>query len=327
MRRFLPLAFLFSLLLPQILRANDGVAGLEAGELVMQRSAQVEMAEEELYLGLDEIRLRYVFRNHSDAPVETLVAFPLPPIRMEEGYEYGFRAAHRDPLDPVNFRLWVDGAERPVSLEARVVTPEGRDVTALLEKWRIPPLFLTPDEAAWDRLRDHLDSLPQAALAELAAAGAILAPSEGAGFIPDWIVHYRYYWRMTFPPGADVEVRHRYAPVPETFVFGRYDLDDPALGREACMDASFRSGVLSRLGPDEYAATTAYALRYILTTANSWRGPIGRFHLTIDKGDPRMLVSLCRDGIRKTGPTTFEWQARNWRPERDLTLLFVAPPG
>ena len=132
---------------------------------------------------------------------------------------------------------------------------------------------------------------------------------------------------MTFPAGADLEVRHSYAPVPETFILGRYDLDDPALSRAACMDRSFRAGVEARLGPDEYAFTTAHVLRYILTTANTWRGPIGRFHLTVDKGDPRMLVSLCRDGIRKTGTTTFEWRARNWRPTRDLTLLFVDPPG
>ena len=315
------------MLLPARATANDAVAGLAAGELVLGRSDAVEMAEEELYLSRDEVRVRYVFRNHSGAPVETLVAFPLPPIHMEQEYEYGFGPAHRDPGDPVNFRAWVNGNAVPVALDVNAVTPEGRDVTALLERWQIPPVFLAPDEAAWERLWSHLDSLPQAARVQLGAAGAILDPDEETGFTPNWIVQYRYYWRMRFPPGAGVEVRHSYTPVPEAFVFGRDALDEPALVEEACMDPGFRRAVLARFGPDEYAATTGWLLRYVLTTANSWRGPIGRFHLIVDKGSPGALVSLCRDGIRKTGPTTFEWWAQAWVPRRDLALLFLAPPG
>ncbi len=308
-------------------RANDGVAGLVAGELVLERSDAIEMAEEDLYLSLEQVRLRYLFRNHSDSDVTTLVMFPLPPIDMGQETDYGFTQAHRDPDDPVGFRLWIDGQPAPVSSRARAFSPEGRDVTALLEKWQVPLIFLTPDEAAWRRLQDRLEGLPPAALDELAAAGAIGREDWMAdGFYPLWTTHFAYYWKMAFPAGRDVEVRHEYVPVPEAFILSAGELEAGFMADEACTDAAFLAGVRRKLGPDEYAATTGYLLRYFLTTANSWRGPIGRFHLIVDKGRPDMLVSLCRDGIVKTGPTTFEWQAENWVPRRDLSLLFVAPP-
>jgi hypothetical protein len=62
---------------------------------------------------------------------------------------------------------------------------------------------------------------------------------------------------------------------------------------------------------------------HILTTANNWRGPVGRFRLTIDKGDPGNLLTLCIDGIRKTGPTTFVVKADSYVPKADLHLLVV----
>ncbi|HHB81349.1 MAG TPA: DUF4424 domain-containing protein, partial [Aliiroseovarius sp.] len=157
-------------------------------------------------------------------------------------------------------------------------------------------------------------------------AGAVLDYPGGQGFSANWITHVTYYWSMTFPAGAAVEVRHVYAPVPEAFILGRGDLESGSLKEQACIDDGFLRAALSRLGSDEYVATTGYVLTYILTTANTWRGPIGRFHLIVDKGAPGALVSLCRDGIRKTGPTTFEWWAENWAPERDLSLLFLSAP-
>ena len=130
-----------------------------------------------------------------------------------------------------------------------------------------------------------------------------------------------------FPPGQAVVVEHAYTPVPTHTFFGKYDLDAGHLRDEACIDEHFAAGARRRMSGQEYEMLGATILRYILVTANNWRGPIGRFHLTVDKGSTDAIVSLCRDGIRKTGPTTFEWQARNYVPDRDLTLLFMAPLG
>lgn len=69
----------------------------------------------------------------------------------------------------------------------------------------------------------------------------------------------------------------------------------------------------------------AFVVPYIVTTAPNWAAPIGRFTLTVDKGSPEAVASFCRTGVRKTGPTTFRWEARDYVPDQDLRVLYVLP--
>ncbi|TIR38261.1 MAG: DUF4424 domain-containing protein, partial [Mesorhizobium sp.] len=67
---------------------------------------------------------------------------------------------------------------------------------------------------------------------------------------------------------------------------------------------------------------------YILTTGGNWAtGSIGKFKLTVDKGDPKNLVSFCGENVRKVGPTRFEMTAENFYPEHDIDILLLAPSG
>ncbi len=59
-------------------------------------------------------------------------------------------------------------------------------------------------------------------------------------------------------------------------------------------------------------------------TGNNGR-PIGKFTLTVDKGKPENLISLCGDGIKKTGPTTFEMQKTEFLSGGDLEILLLVP--
>lgn len=65
-------------------------------------------------------------------------------------------------------------------------------------------------------------------------------------------------------------------------------------------------------------------IEYLLSPGANWRGPIGRFRLTVDKGYPDRLVSLCMDGMKKISPTRFEVVKTDYEPDRDLDVLFVA---
>src|SRR5262245_10239831 len=60
--------------------ANDSTAELGAGGLNLVRSDAVDLLAEDLYVSHDEVRVTYRFRNHTEAPVTTLVAFPLPDV-------------------------------------------------------------------------------------------------------------------------------------------------------------------------------------------------------------------------------------------------------
>ena len=63
----------------------------------------------------------------------------------------------------------------------------------------------------------------------------------------------------------------------------------------------------------------------MLTTAENWLGPIGKFKLTVDKTTPDALVSLCAQGIKKAGPTTFVLAEDDYTPSEDLSVLFLEP--
>ena len=60
--------------------ANDGFAGITAAGLEFGKTDAVAMVSEDLRIGIDQIRVDYVFRNESAADVSGTVAFPMPPI-------------------------------------------------------------------------------------------------------------------------------------------------------------------------------------------------------------------------------------------------------
>jgi hypothetical protein len=287
--------------------------------------------------------VRSVFRNEGKEEVRGEVIFPLPPISLSELSNTGFALAEealgRDNV--VDFKVTVDGAaitvrtERIAVLEppfderrkasVRYDSP-GEEVTALLKGYGIPlSLDLRQVAAALARL-------PPAAKETLKARrlADFFADQPPA---PHWSIIERYHWPQTFAVGREVRIEHRYNPAPPggIFIWPDRETDLDASHRQLidtyCIDAATRKAIKLRLHPAgaEFSGTgMALYLDYVLTTANTWNGPIGTFHLTIDKGHPRNILSLCIDGLRKTGPTTFEMEKKEFRPDRDLQLLIVS---
>jgi hypothetical protein len=81
-----------------------------------------------------------------------------------------------------------------------------------------------------------------------------------------------------------------------------------------------RKAAKSEFGPP-YAEQR---INYVLRTGANWSGPIGQFHLVVDKGDPGNLVSFCGQGVRKTSDTKFEMTKTNFSPEGDLAVLILS---
>jgi hypothetical protein len=63
--------------------ANDTLAAIGVGGLVFQKSTDIEMLSEELFVSLDQIVVNYRFRNNASDDVTTVVAFPLPEIEYD----------------------------------------------------------------------------------------------------------------------------------------------------------------------------------------------------------------------------------------------------
>ncbi|BAI70902.1 hypothetical protein AZL_002640 [Azospirillum sp. B510] len=311
--------------------ANDSTGFQGTGGIELTRTDAIEMRSEDLWIGMDEIRVSYVFRNVSDRPVETLVAFPLPDLDLSPGLTASAWQFPKEADDFLDFRLWIDDRPEKPSLERRALF-QGRDVTAAVEA--AGALGMTPwAPGAYD---DYARTLDPAALARLRDAGLIQNGDYNNN--PQWTLRTRYFWTQTFPPGRDVRVRHVYRTflghsllgdvrkIDARGVVGRLVGEAAGGGAGAdryCLEESARRTVVAVQAkyPSPAMPYGTAEIEYILTTARNWRGPIGRFHLTIDKGAPENIVSLCWNGLSKTGPTTFESTITDFVPDRDIRLL------
>ena len=328
--------------------ANDGFGGLSATGLTFSQTDAVAMEEEALAIGIDKVAVDYTFRNTTDQDVTGEVIFPLPPVGVWSGYEAMMNLPEDlTQEDLVGFTATVDGQPVQVTIDRIAVIEEGwdqpnppskqydnpgRDVTADLARLGIP---LTLDYMA---VREALLSFPQDKRNELAALGlAEYYEGDPASDIPPdvygaWAIVTRYHWTQTFPAGAVVRISHSYTNRPPGGLF--YWSDPPEdyqtdLRDQYCIDEGTSKAIAKALkNPegDEFGNYgTAYNISYVLRTANSWAGPIGKFTLTLDKGAPGNVISLCADGVKKTGPTTFVVERTDYSPDRDLEVLIVQP--
>jgi hypothetical protein len=300
--------------------ANDSTAERVAGGLVLTRSDDIDMVSEDLFISADEVRVRYVFRNQSDKPIETEIAFTMPDRDLAEERQM-------DVAYPTGIQTEVVGSPR-VTYTIRQAMLGSVDHTSRLLKLRLP---LDADSQA-------LDKLSPADKAELVRLGLAEVEEYDSGkgwerhLAPMWTIKELHGWTETFPPDRDVVIEHRYVPgvggsvdaalgLPEF----RASPEGRAMIRDYCVDSAFLAGLdrLRRRSP----ATPEQRIGYVLTTGANWRSPIGRFRLVVDKGAPENLVSFCGEAVRKISPTRFETVRTNWRPARDLKVLIVMPGG
>ncbi|MGB3898548.1 MAG: DUF4424 domain-containing protein [Mesorhizobium sp.] len=309
--------------------ANDSTAELGTGGLILSRSDSIAMESEDLFISRDRITVDYVFRNGSETDIDTIVAFPMPDI---EGNPDRMVAIPNDPSDNfLGFEVTSDGKEIKPQLEQRAFAAE-LEIGADLKAQGVP---LYP---AGEATAAALEKLPQDVADDWVRRGIIVVEEydEGAGWkkvrTPYWKLQSTYWWRATFPAGKPVHVSHRYKPsvggtAGLTFFYdGRFQGEYDAYRQRYCLDESFQNAVRKAAGRNAGSDPQMMESRiaYVLTTGGNWAaGSIGKFKLTIDKGDPKSLVSFCGNGVRKTGPTTFEMTADDFYPERNIDILLL----
>ena len=331
MNRTALLALLASLAASPAL-ANDTMAVLRTGGLEYTRSDEISMEEEKLYISPREVRVDYVYRNTSDKAVESYVAFPMPDIGG--GPEQNVDAGDIESDNFLGFTVTQDGASIEPSLQQRVFVGH-LDMTDVVRDAGVP---MNPmSEGA----RQALGKLPQATVDDWLTRGLIIPDiyDDGSGtrkaYYPAWTLKSAYYWKTTFAPGKDIRVSHTYRPsVGGTVATTFLDENDEPKGeryeeyrRKYCVDEAFtkiarKSMAAMRNGEPHLVENW---ISYILTTGGNWNGPIKKFTLVVDKGEPDNFVSFCGEGVKKTGPTTFEMTATDFLPEKDLDILLLVP--
>lgn len=314
--------------------ANDTMANLGTGGLVFIQTDSVRMVSEDLYVSADEIRVRYEFLNETDTDVETLVAFPMPDITGSPDFMVSIPTD--DAQNVFGFESTFAGEPIAATLHQYAFAPNNIEYTGLLRELGLP---LAPHAK---QTEEAIAALSEADQLRLFRLGLVIPLEFDSGqgwqkqYFPGWTLKSTYSWEAVFPAGETVVVEHRYKPsvggtVAVTFLSEPYEDYDPlaAYQRKYCVDDSFESTVRKTMtNPEEtYSAPfTESWISYVWSTGANWSGPVGRFHLTIDKGAPENLVSFCWDGeVTKTSPTTFEMEAEDWWPpwNRELDILLL----
>lgn len=312
--------------------ANDTTAELKTGGLEYTRSDEISMEEETLYISPRQVRVDYVYRNASDRPVETYVAFPMPDIGG--GPEENMDAGDTESDNFLGFTVTQDGAKIEPLLQQRVYVGH-LDMTDVV---RDAGVAMNPRS---DSARQALMKLPPATIDDWLTRGLIVPDiyDDGSGekkeYSPVWTLKSAFYWKTTFAPGKDIHVAHSYRPsVGGTVATTFLDENDQAKGeryeeyrRKYCIDDAFariaRKSVEAMRNGEPHLVENW--ISYILTTGGNWYGPIKKFSLVVDKGEPDNFVSFCGDGVKKTGPTTFEMTATDFSPRKDLDILLLVP--
>jgi hypothetical protein len=313
--------------------ANDTMAELKAGGLVYVQTADVVMAEEDLYISPTKVRVDYVFRNQGDKDVESVIAFPMPDI--SGGSDMNISVPDFEADNFLGFSVTQDGEPIKPELQQRVLSATGVDLTEEVVARGVPLLPFS------EATSEALEKLPPEVRSDWLARGLIMEDAYDAGDgwesppMPIWTLRSVYHWKTRFPAGKDVRVHHEYTPgvggtTAISFLLdgqpNDYNFED--YKKRFCMDDAFVR-LATRLEKGSREQTGPYYMEqwisYILTTGANWAGSIGKFKLTVDKGSEKNFVSFCGEGVKKTGPTTFEMTATDFYPRNDLDILLLVP--
>ena len=315
--------------------ANDTMSQLGTGGLVFVTSQDVSMDSEDLSVGPKQVKVVYEFTNHGTEDQHALVAFPLPDITGDGDFMVSIPT--EDPDNIFGFATTFDGQPVDSTLH-QYAFALGVDNTALLNSLNVP---LTPYGEDTIKALNGLAPEDQQKLMHLAMVIPMTYDAgngEQTDYTPIWTLKSTYTWEADFKAGQTSEVVHTYVPsvggtVATTFLVPPYDATDedrPKLYKaKYCTDDDLIRTIKKSLKDpgDLYSAPYVESwISYIWSTGANWSGNIGKFHLTIDKGDAKNLVSFCWDGkVTKTGPTTFEMDAADWSPPygHELEILIL----
>ena len=305
------------------------------GGIVPKREVRVSMNRERLFISTGKITVEYEFENRTSKDVTTQIAFPIPE------YSYPGESPRRDFPD---FKLWINGEPAAYGTDARAFV-DGIDKTSILREMGIT----VETFGGFDHLKSadskenggrsyfldyEVNELSEEQKSVLIEQGFVDGCDDSWRQIylsPRWSVRKAYYWTQRFPARQKVVIRHEYAPV---VGFQRFKADEIQKElKDTCITKELvdKLRVIHRSHKDykgDYPLCVEW-VRYILTTANSWKRPIKEFELIVEStpstwgGPESKIISLCWNGraiVSENGHISV--REKNFIPKKDLVVYF-----
>ena len=238
----------------------------------------------------DEVRVTYRFRNHAEAPVTSLVAFPLPDVDASTEDEGNFVLPDPGSDNFVDFAVTVDGKPVTAAIDRhafalgidRTERADGASPAAQPGGGRSRREARQPGQgraagAEPSRSRPHPCKTACKRSGRCARPSTGSRPSRRAGRSSSSTATSRWPPMVSSVPAASTRTGTRPGTASTPISPGR---------RGRCSQSS---------ATPENPYLEEIRISYILTTANNWASPIKSFRLVVDQGEPEALVSFCGD--------------------------------
>jgi len=330
--RLLLTAMLIGLAVPAL--GDDSTAALGTGGLVLEKNDKVELRAEDLYLSTKAIRISYRFFNKTGQDLPVTIAFPMPDITGD--VDFNVAVPDADSANFLKFETKVDGKPVASQVEQRAFfKAEGKPEVEITGELKALGLPLMPTAAG-----PALLALPPAKRQPLIDKGYVAPNTYDAGkgwqtdYVGIWTLRSKFFRQQVFPAKKEILVEQHYQPSVGSLA-GTVVGTDSYAGKEKarylktwCTDDDFvrsakaLSDAMMKDTAGNHNVNEQY-LSYVILSGGNWAGPIGDFHLVIDKGYPDNLVSFCGEGVKKIGPTQFELRFKNYVPKRDIDVLIL----
>jgi hypothetical protein len=299
--------------------ANGAFAGFSAGGVVFKQAKNISIAREDLDIGLDRIHVHYVFISSARRPVRRTIGFPMAKVQQDDspnGIGNTSRVENgQEVRNYMAFRVSVNG--KPVTPELHEYAWSGdTNITRKLRAMDAPVFAATPE--AYKKLAQ----LPEETVRKLEREKLAVKDENGAWLVPQWLYQTVYEWRQTFAPGK-TEVDISYKPLYGASNDYQYYYEGGKGAPLYCLDGGVKKKLaeLKAKGKSPEPLTVGY----ILKTAKNWRGPIGEFHLNIV--EKNSFSSFCAPDGLKASDDGKSWQAKNFVPGADLSIVFYQESG
>lgn len=314
--------------------AEENLANLDAGGLVVEPADQLELKAEDIFLSAKQVRAAYRFLNKASQDLTLTVAFPLPEVTGETDLDLAI--PNPASANFLNVQARAAGKSVEASVEQHAFfTPDGGkegEITDLLKGLNIPLLPAGPATA------EALKRLSSEDRAKLSTPGYI--GQAGENWVPLWTLRSRIVRQQVLPAGKEIILQYSYAPSVGSaagLYFDRANLTGESLTqyqKKYCVNEGFlraADALTKRLtAAKPQAGETAKTPKtrqtyfgYAFVGGGRWSGPAGRFGLVIDKAFPDNLVSFCAEGAKKVSSTRYELKRNNYAPDRNIDILIL----
>ena len=293
--------------------SNDSSAGIAATGIYLKEEKNVSIESEELYVSEKKIAVTYIFKNHSDKDITTMIAFPMPDYHYEPSGDAP-QALYED------FAVEINDKQIRHSEEVKALV-NGVDYADALARLKIS----LKDFGNFHNWRhgkpSYFTNLSSADQEMLIKKKLVVKDASLPEPLPNWTVSRKYYWEQTFPANKEIKIKHAYTPYPSKSQHGWQSGSHS--DKPECVDKE------GDLWIEAFPPMTYHRyliVDYILTTANNWKQPIKDFRLILDGAGPaeKVLVTTCFPGNKKKiGENKYEIRMSNFVPKENLAVYFI----